>query len=183
MIRKTLSLRPDLPKIKLAEGLTREEAIRLEILFIELIGREPDGPLINQTRGGDGLIDPSPEVREKIRIGNTGKKHGPQTPERRAKIGNANRGRIKTPEECAKISAGNRGKKRSPEFKLKVSLGLLNKIVSDETREKLRAVMKDRKPTRAGSSNSVLHNERIAAAHSRNGTLKRQLLSILGDNR
>lgn len=56
----------ELKKVKIYEGLSVEDARRLEIETIASIGRRPAGPLVNMTRGGDGLVDPSSEVRARI---------------------------------------------------------------------------------------------------------------------
>jgi hypothetical protein len=53
--------------IKLFNGLSRDEAINLEIKFITTIGRSDlkNGPLTNQTDGGDGIINPSEDFKKK----------------------------------------------------------------------------------------------------------------------
>lgn len=53
-IRKTINILGELPKIKLAESLIEQEAFALEMLFIKVIGRYPNGPLLNKTDGGEG---------------------------------------------------------------------------------------------------------------------------------
>lgn len=52
-----------IPKKKLAEGLTRVDAAAMEIALIASIGRAPNGPLVNHTKGGDGVFDLSPEAK------------------------------------------------------------------------------------------------------------------------
>jgi hypothetical protein len=51
-----------------AEGLTVAEANAMEIALIARFGRRnlKTGPLVNMTAGGEGLVDPSPEVRERL---------------------------------------------------------------------------------------------------------------------
>jgi hypothetical protein len=71
----------EIPKIKIAEGLSRVEAASLEVSLIAAIGRLPNGPLVNYTAGGEGITDPSPETRAKISAGLVGKKRGPQSEE------------------------------------------------------------------------------------------------------
>lgn len=52
---------------KISTNLENFEALELEVLLIETIGRvEKNGPLVNLTNGGDGLSEPSDEVRRKI---------------------------------------------------------------------------------------------------------------------
>lgn len=55
----------EIPKQKLAEGLTDEEAKTLEIKLIAQIGRQPNGPLVNHTDGGDGVSKLSDESKAK----------------------------------------------------------------------------------------------------------------------
>lgn len=45
------------PKTKVAENLSKAQAVSLEIALIAAFGRVPSGPLVNRTRGGDGVID------------------------------------------------------------------------------------------------------------------------------
>jgi hypothetical protein len=100
------------PKVKLAEGLTNDEALSLEKHFIAEIGRiHEGGPLTNLTCGGDGLCDPTPEVRSKIS----------------RSVSLVNQGRVVSNETRMKISASNRGMHRGPHseyHKEKQSLGV-----------------------------------------------------------
>lgn len=52
--------------IKLAEELTREQALELEQDLIRLLGREPGGPLVNRTDGGEGPQNMSIEGRAAV---------------------------------------------------------------------------------------------------------------------
>lgn len=61
-IRKTVSELGDLPRVKIAEGLSGESAAAMERALIAAIGRHPDGPLLNFTDGGDGTHGLSQEV-------------------------------------------------------------------------------------------------------------------------
>ena len=116
----------DLPIIIVRDQLNAEEAKALEILLISAIGRSDlgNGPLANQTDGGDGSSNLSPEARKRLGDARRGKKLGPCPPERRIKISNATKGRVKSEAECEAISLANRGRIRSPEFKDKVSAGM-----------------------------------------------------------
>lgn len=62
--------RYEIPKRKLAEGLTDEEAKALEIKLIAEIGRAPNGPLVNHTAGGDGNSNPTLELRARMSAAN-----------------------------------------------------------------------------------------------------------------
>lgn len=135
----------DIPKVKIQEGLTHETANAIEVSFIAALGRRPTGLLVNLTDGGEGLINPTQEIRDKISRANAGTKRGPQSEECRRKISLANTGKIRTPEQCIKISVANKGRVRSEEFKAKVS-----------------ATMKGR-PTNNRNGAGVLGNAKIAA--------------------
>lgn len=93
IIRRMQSAGRDVPKIKLHEGLTEATACAYEIALIAAIGRDNVGPLVNLTDGGEG------------------KSGWVTSPETRAKIGAANRGRIRTPEAIEKTAVKLRGRK------------------------------------------------------------------------
>lgn len=65
-------------------GLTEEEALRREVWCIKLWGRRDlgEGPLTNQTDGGDGLFNISEESRKKMSLSHTGKKLTEETKRR-----------------------------------------------------------------------------------------------------
>lgn len=63
IIRGMMETIGDVPRVKIQEGLTKAQAVETEIALIAAIGREPTGPLVNQTSGGDGVKDISPEAR------------------------------------------------------------------------------------------------------------------------
>jgi hypothetical protein len=69
-IRKIWSEGKKVVRTKVLDHLEDNVAFDLEIKLIKIIGRrESGGPLINLTDGGDGLKNPSPEVRAKISEG------------------------------------------------------------------------------------------------------------------
>ena len=109
----------DIPKVKIAEGLTHQESLSREIAIIAAIGRYPDGPLVNQTPGGDGYRD--------------------QPAEERAKTVARNQARIWTPEMRAKAAATQQGKKHSPEARAKMSATRNAQRWSEERRAKVAA--------------------------------------------
>jgi len=45
----------EVPRVKVAENLSRIQAAEIEIALIAAIGRWPDGPLVNASNGGDGV--------------------------------------------------------------------------------------------------------------------------------
>jgi len=54
-IEQTYIMLGEIPKIKVRENISNDEAIETEIALIKAIGRFPDGPLVNMTDGGDGI--------------------------------------------------------------------------------------------------------------------------------
>ena len=102
----------ELPKVKLAENLTDDEALELEKVFIAAIGREAHGgPLVNLTDGGDGPsgYQPTPELIARQVAARKGWHH---TDEMRAQISARFKGIPKTPEHKAKVADAQRGKKK-----------------------------------------------------------------------
>ena len=97
---------------KLAEGLTKDEAIATEIELIARYGRLDlgTGMLTNMTDGGEGL---------------SGIVH---TAETRAKMSAAKKGRTYSPETRAKMSAARMGKSRSPETRAKIAASNARKL-------------------------------------------------------
>ena len=82
-----------IPKMKLAENLSKEDALRLEVEWIAKIKRYPNGPLVNATDGGEGSHGWSEEQRAKqsattsrIMKGNQYRKGIPHTEETKALI-------------------------------------------------------------------------------------------------
>jgi len=92
------------------DNISWEEACKKEIEFIKLYGRidNKTGVLSNLTDGGEGYLNPSEEVRNKISI---------------SKSGNNNPwyGKKFSKEHCNKIALGNTGRKVSKETRKKIS--------------------------------------------------------------
>lgn len=141
---------------------TEREAIDAEIALIAKIGlMVNDGPLVNQTDGGDGVsgltYERTPEHRAKLSATSKGRKKSPEaiaavvaarrgykhSPETRAKISVA----VRSPEAVAKIAAARVGFRHSAESIEKNRLAHLGKKASPETRAKMSASRKGRKPT------------------------------------
>lgn len=63
--------------ILISEGLSEQEAFDLEVLLIQLIGRKPNGPLLNMTNGGEGGAGRvlSEKTKKRIQHSLLGRKH------------------------------------------------------------------------------------------------------------
>ena len=59
IVKRAIALGLDIPAVKVKEGLKEFEAFRLEEIYIAVIGRSPDGPLVNRSDGGQGAPTPA----------------------------------------------------------------------------------------------------------------------------
>jgi hypothetical protein len=123
----TTELPPVERRIILKDGLTNEEAKKLEGELITKYGRKLDGGIldnikINQWACHTGWTH-SEEAKRKISEGNKGKKRTPEqlknykgtkTDEHKEKVRQANLGKVLSAETKAKISKSLTGKKLSP---------------------------------------------------------------------
>jgi hypothetical protein len=100
----------------------------------------------------------APRVGQKISAVKKSKQRV-QSPETRAKISAANKGRKATPETRAKISAAHKGKKRTAEHRAKISAAQKGKKHTPETRALFRIV-------NAGRKISPEHRAKIVASVS-----------------
>ena len=80
----------------------------------------------NETAGGDGLINPSLAVRQKLSEVHKGKHHSDET---RKKMSLAHKGKIFSEETRKKLSEANRGKKMLDETRKKIAETLKEKPV------------------------------------------------------
>lgn len=111
------------------DGLTQEEAFKLEIELIEKYGRIDlkNGQLINQTIGGittQGMSDYVLKKRSKSLKSVT------RTEEWKSKISLAHKGKLKSKEHRENISKSRIGKKASEEIKEKMRLSNKSKIIT-----------------------------------------------------
>lgn len=138
VIKSVLSIRTEVPKIKIAEGLLLSQALEIERAFIAAIGRAiHGGPLTNLTDGGEGSGGHvlSPEARQRQSERMIGKPHPailgiPRSQGIRDAISKSLSGRKLGPysaERIAKAADGQRGKKRGPasqEHKVKLAIAI-----------------------------------------------------------
>ena len=114
---------------------TAEELNYWEKYFIAALKtKSPIG--YNHTDGGDNGFTMSPETRAKLSAAGRGRKHSPES---RAKMAAAHRGVKRSPETIAKMSAANKGKKLSAEHRAKISAAGRGRACSPETRAKIAA--------------------------------------------
>ena len=139
--------------VVLAEHLTYDTALAIESLYIKVIGRAPDGPLLNKVSYGNWQDVRSPETRAKI-----GRKGRKCTEAQKANIKASAQGRIQTKEANQKRREALLGKKRPPfsaDHRAKISAartGTKQPPASAQLRELRRANMlriwKDRREQR-----------------------------------
>ncbi len=137
-----------LPVVKVAVGLTEDEAFAYERAFIAAIGRTPNGPLVNATDGGEGNTSgPMPEEqKQKIReamLGNPNVSAAQiarfarkEERDRITEIARARGG--PPPEHMERLRALHTGKKRPPGTGEKISAALKARLIaSPEARRQL----------------------------------------------
>lgn len=116
IIRSAKSSGSDIPKVKLAQGLSERTAFDFEIAWIAALGREPFGPLVNKTDGGEGPSNPPQEVRDRLadaaRRFHTGRRNSPETI---ARMSAAAKGRRPSSQCIDSVTKSNTGRKQSPE--------------------------------------------------------------------
>jgi hypothetical protein len=165
VLKKTIRLLGEVPRIKVAEGLVEDDAINIEAALILAIGRHPNGPLLNYTDGGQGPHNMTAEAREKIAQAHRGRKASPET---RAKLSAAHKGRKpsqeaieairayftgrpKSPEHRAKLSAVKKGLpttiSKSPEARAKIGAAQRGRTHTAEVREKIRLARRGQQPS------------------------------------
>lgn len=151
-------------KVYIFQCGSETEALDDEVRWIAQL-RAEGIRLTNQTSGGDGMRDPTPEVREKLSrlaMGNkwmTGKKLSAEwrqrisaaqkgrpgkkaSSETRAKMSASRMGHIVSPETRQKISASNMGRVRSEESKAKHSASITGRKLSAEHKAKIGASLR-----------------------------------------
>jgi hypothetical protein len=136
----------------LQEDGTKED----EVIYIRVC-KEMGYDLTNATEGGDGLHDPTGEIRKQIADKLRGRKKGPRSEETKKKISENRKGKMHSEESRLKMSqnrkgkipggdwrknmsASRKGKKRSPEVCAAISRGHMGHpgvIFTDEARRKI----------------------------------------------
>lgn len=125
--------------VKIREGLSESDALSIEVALIKALGRQPHGPLVNRTDGGDGNSGHrhTAETRARLKLA---QKRANDDPEIRRIKSEAAKRRWANPEYRAKICALRRASHGTPEFKARMSAkkaenytdGRLRKRISDQ---------------------------------------------------
>jgi hypothetical protein len=137
------------PRVKLEERLSRDEAVRLEMRLIAILGREPNGPLTNLTPGGEGRngCSPSDETRAKMRAAKLGTRRVFSVEHRRKLSRAARRRMIREPGQFESAARKSMGGSR-PESRQKNRLAHLGRKRSLAAIKKFRATMRLRSEAR-----------------------------------
>lgn len=177
IIAAALRAGASLPKVKLQSGLTNPEAAAVEVALIAAIGRRPNGPLVNQTEGGEGasglsaehtdrqrrrtsLLWTDPVYRARVSAGIAGFVRTPEwLAQKGAAITAANLGKPKSPEARVRMSEACKGRKHSDEAKRKIAAGNQGQIFTAERRAKISAALAGR----SRGPHSLEHKASISA--------------------
>ena len=186
---KSLLSQSKKPVITILEIVNDAEWQARERYWIAIL-QEQGANLTNGTRGGDGLCNPSIDVRERIAAGHRGK---PLTLEHRAKIAQGNRGkqlsekqrqvlaRPKPPEwiiKAGQVSSKLRcGKPLPEEWRQKISVANTGRVMSEETKMKISNANRGNTYNR-GRLLSDDHKTKISKAKQGNTARKGQACSI-----
>lgn len=134
-ILKIYKVTGDKPIVKKLDYQLEDEGVMLVLERMLIWYYRNEGyDLCNMTDGGDGLINPSKETRNKMSLSHIGKKH---SEEQKQKIGISQLGKVNSRETIDKIRKGNIGKKRSDETKQKIRDVNIGKKHSEETKKKM----------------------------------------------
>ena len=142
-------------------GASQDALNAIECWHIAKLGSlVPNG--YNLETGGKSGGKLSPEARANLSAAHKGKII---TPEHRSKLSKAMKGRIISPETRAKISAAHKGKSFSPETRAKLSDARRGKPLSPEHRAKISEGLRGNKHPLYGKTHSVETRAKISAAH------------------
>jgi hypothetical protein len=128
------------------DNLTWEGACDREIFWIKYYGRKDlnEGPLVNMTNGGDGVVGRIVTESEKERIRNL-RKGTKTSDETREKLRAKQYGRKYTDDAKKKMSESSIGKPKSEEHKLNIAKGGKEIKRTDEFKQNLSNLYKNRK--------------------------------------
>ena len=160
IIALTLEELGDIPKIKVAENLTSKDACDLEILLIKVLGRRPNGPLVNRTAGGEGALEPTDELRQLMRDSHLGKI---LSDEHKANIGAALRGRPVHPNTAEAVRQSRIGAHHSDATKERIRIAMTGRVnghPSEETRRKISDAQKGKSRAKQSEDTKLKRSEK-----------------------
>jgi hypothetical protein len=170
IIRRVLSILGEVPKVKVAENLTRDQASKIEIALIRLLGRKPEGFLVNRTSGGEIGFEHNEETRKRL---SDFRKEYSATLKGKKSISDGQKRRYENPleREASRIRGleissrpgmlelyreaqtrpyvvekrleTHKGKKRSDESKQKMSLAQTNRFSDPKERERISVLQRN----------------------------------------
>jgi hypothetical protein len=164
----------DVTPILLESNLSWEEACKAEIKAIVHL-KSRGARLLNCTGGGEGFIELSDEVRQKLSLTWLGRKHTeeakkkmseaklgkpswnkgvPMSEESKRKLSESKKGKTLTEEHKQKISTAGKGRTHTEESKAKIGAGHRGKTVLDQTRKKLSNSLKGKTAWNKGLTKS-----------------------------
>ena len=140
-----------------ADNLTWDDAQWWEVRWIKAL-KAAGYVIVNGTEGGDGLKNPTAEVRKKM---SSSQLKRFENPEERAKLSQAFTGRITSEETKALLSKSSTGRRHTSKTIEKMKVAAKVRGVSDVTREAQRKAVTGR--PRAPFSEETIAKMRIAA--------------------
>ena len=154
IISQILEKGQSVPKVKVAEGLCNDDACSLEQMLIAAIGRYPNGPLANQTDGGEGVPGRTVSEYAKRRTSeaNTGRRW---SAEERARIAEATRCAMQDPACVAKMRAAKVGKPQPAKSRAKKSESLKRYLAANPDPNRMKAALSAPNPRSLGVTRSA----------------------------
>lgn len=116
--------------------------------------REAGARLVNSTDGGEGLHNPTDELRAKLRLGRLGKKMPPEVVERHRKMMTGSK---RTPEQRAKMREAAKKRGISPETREKINVALRGRKLTDEHKAAIGRGSRGRKASARQMANAMVN--------------------------
>lgn len=163
----------DLPIVIVRERLTEAEALNTEIALIAAIGRKRHGgPLVNLTDGGEGTSGNivGEEGRLRMRAAALGRE---LTPEWKAAIGAAHRGKKRSPQARENLLKAAQTRRPKPplsaEHRANLSIAMTGRIVPPEVGAKIAASKRGKKRAPFSAEHRAKTSATMKAVRARYG--------------